>query len=349
IFNPLPSDAVIDMSFATEAETGAYIAVDLEGVVVPPRVAVRVNIGEHVRRRDVVATTLEARAGRVVVDQFQTYDGSAGRTGFSAALATSVLAERWLLPSGRVDANSRLEVRVMNPSDEVAEVDLAGASADAGGDPIAVTVGPREVVSVHVQPFLDTAPAVPTLEVVSGGDFGVVVESANGVGLVVGVEIGAGSAAAPADDVAVPRSGDSDDRDAAESEDDEVAAEPPEDAPEEVPARVGDTRRSAGAGITLLPAMPMPASRWLLVVPGGDSVVSRLVVQSPTAEPRMVQIHEVGGALRSEFELSGAQVEVVEVAAGSSLVVSADGRIAVSLLQELIDGLGLVGVLPIEF
>ncbi len=74
-----------------------------------------------------------------------------------------------------------------------------------------------------------------------------------------------------------------------------------------------------------------------------------MVVQTPTSEGRQVRIEEVGGAPRDAIELAGAQVNVIEVAAGSVLIITADGPIAVSLVHELIDGQGLNGVLPIQF
>ena len=49
VLNPLPSDAVVDMVFATEGETGSFIAVDLEGLVVPARTPLRVDRGEQQR------------------------------------------------------------------------------------------------------------------------------------------------------------------------------------------------------------------------------------------------------------------------------------------------------------
>ncbi len=82
VYNPLPTDAVVDLSFASEAEAGVYIPPELVGLVVPAANTISIDIGAHVRRRDVLSATVRARLGRVVVDHLQRFDGSSGRVGF---------------------------------------------------------------------------------------------------------------------------------------------------------------------------------------------------------------------------------------------------------------------------
>ena len=122
IMNPLPRDAIVDVTFASEAEFGPFVAPGLTGVVVPAWSTVVVDVGEHARRRDVVAASVRARTGRVAVDSFVAYDGSIGRRGFAAELASVNLGGRWLVPVAGIDDRTHLWVRVFNPSDEVAEV-----------------------------------------------------------------------------------------------------------------------------------------------------------------------------------------------------------------------------------
>ena len=347
VLNPLPSDAVVDMVFATEVETGSFIAVDLEGLVVPARTPLRVDLGEHVRRRKVVATAVTVRSGRVVVDQFQAFDGSAGRIGFSAELATSTVGERWLFPSGRISGGQRLWVNVMNPSDDVAEVDLAAVTVGIGGDPVAITVGPREIAVVEVTPFQDTRPAVPTLEVVADTDFGIVVESANGVGVVVGVEVGWGPAGEP--NAALERAG-ATAADAEQNVDDG-------DVDDELAEEVDDETGSAPSnGHSFAPAIPETRESWLLPVPqagsegaGVTDSTTLVAVQAPTSETRTVEIAVLGGDLIARFTLPGAETRVVEVDDPATLLVTSDGPIAVSLLEVPADAVGVGISLPIGF
>ena len=360
LFNPLPSDAVVDLVFATEVETGSFVAVDLEGLVIPPRTPMRIDLGQHVRVREVVATAITVRSGRVVVDHFQAFDGSVGRVGFSSELATSTIGERWLFPSGRISDDQRMWVNVMNPSDEVAEVDLAAVTVGIGGDPVAITVGPREVAVVEVTQILDARPAVPTLEVVADTDFGIVVESANGVGVVVGVEVGWGPAAEPTDaldeDAGDEDAGDEAAESEADVEGDAAPADPEEDAPDEASTDASGSTRTPGHAFS--PAIPRVGESWLLAVPGagasGDAdiagVATLLVaVQAPTSQDRNVELRVLGGDVIARFSLPGAETRVVELDEAATLSVSADGPIAVSLIEVRTDGPGVGVSLPIGF
>jgi hypothetical protein len=190
LFNPFSSVAIVDMSFATEAESGAFNVVALEGVVIGAKSVHLVDLGAHVRVRESVATAIDVRAGRIVVDHLQSFDGTAGRQGLSASLATAALSTRWVSAAGYVDADVEMSVHVFNPGDEVAEVDLVAPNGIASsGDPVAISIGPRDVAVVPISQFLDDRPLVPTLEVVGGIEFGIIVESANGVPVAVATEM----------------------------------------------------------------------------------------------------------------------------------------------------------------
>ena len=92
--------------------------------MVPAASSLVIDIGEHVRRRDVVSATLQAQLGRVVVDHIQAFDGSSGRVGFSAP----PLVQR-LRPRGTTRCPARTNgsssIVVSNPTDVVADIEVS--------------------------------------------------------------------------------------------------------------------------------------------------------------------------------------------------------------------------------
>ena len=58
-----------------------------------------VNIGDHVRRRDEVSTTVSARSGRVIAGKVQTHSGG-GHKRIALVLGASRLGTTWYFPDG---------------------------------------------------------------------------------------------------------------------------------------------------------------------------------------------------------------------------------------------------------
>jgi len=189
IFNPFPDDAIVDVVFATEVEAGVFRA-DLSAIIVPGEDVVSIDLGELVRRRDQVSAYLVARAGRVVVDRVQVLDGSEGRIGMAVGLGSVATSTRWFQPGVVVDVGTVANIHIYNPNDVPAELDVAAQSSAsfATGDPIGLTVPAMDtvVVSVVATGSRDTG---LRLEVDAGLPAGVLVESANGVEVVVDIEI----------------------------------------------------------------------------------------------------------------------------------------------------------------
>lgn len=124
VFNPFPSDAVLDISF--ETDDGSRTPQAFQGLVVPGGRVVAINVSDVVTLREEVATTIEARSGRVVVNQIQEMDGTDGTArGLTVTLGANAPAPAWVFPDGvGVDQYSERFV-LLNPSDEPAEVDVA--------------------------------------------------------------------------------------------------------------------------------------------------------------------------------------------------------------------------------
>jgi len=137
LFNPFPDDAIVDLKFSTEQ--GRAEPADLQGIVVPPRGLVVQNIGDHVRRRETVATAVVARSGRVVAEQLELRNDP-GQRGITLELAAPRLAPEWRFPEGVVRDGAVERFHLYNPSTREARVDI-DLTLDVGTiDPIGVSV-----------------------------------------------------------------------------------------------------------------------------------------------------------------------------------------------------------------
>lgn len=295
IMNPLPRDAIVDVTFASEAEFGPFVAPALTGVVVPAWSTVVVDVGEHARRRDVVAASVRARTGRIAVDSFVAYDGSVGRRGLAAELASVAAGDRWLVPVAGIDDRTHLWLRVFNPSDGVAEVAASVASHDARSDRVAFAVASHDVMELKVEPPGELAPGLATLLAPAGAPFGIAVESQNGVPIVVWAETLVGSAANPltdigaasasvsaAGDTAVPDSGGESTTVVAQTGGTEGADAPVGDAAsdegdDESPVEIVPPVHRAQSGLAFVPGIVRTSNRWLVVIApesGGEAFLT---------------------------------------------------------------------------
>ncbi len=152
MFNPLPREAIVDVTFGTELEAGQLAPAELRGLVVPGASSLVVDVGQHVRRRDLTAAHIEALAGRIVVDHVATYDGSAGRRGLSVELAGVEATTDWLVHVPAIGATRRQLIGVLNPTDEVAEVQLqlVADAFDLDGTPVPPTASTAQSTSAAI-------------------------------------------------------------------------------------------------------------------------------------------------------------------------------------------------------
>ena len=316
IMNPLPRDAIVDVAFASEAEFGRFVAPALTGVVVPAWSTVAVDVGEHARRRDVVAASVSARTGRIAVDVLMAYDGSVGRRGLAAELASVAVGERWLLPTAGIDDDTRLWVRVFNPSDNVAEVAASVVTDNPLGDRLSFAVAPHDVVELQVEAPGELTPGLTTLLAPPGIPFGISVASQNDIPIVAWAETLVGSAADPLSDTDADAS--------AVGPDEESADEPGADASAVVVAQAEAASASGGStddvpagdtdpdesevesevelhvptlpvqsGLALVPGVVQTSDRWLVVIApeaGGEAFLTVM------ADPFAAAAEEAEGA-----------------------------------------------------
>jgi hypothetical protein len=122
LFNPFPTDAIVDITFETDA--GSREPVRFQGFPVAAGTVVGVDIGDDVAREAQVSATLRTRAGRVVAERLQEFDGSLGPEGLAVALGVPEASTAWAFPDGVVDDSRTERIVVYNPGDERAEVEV---------------------------------------------------------------------------------------------------------------------------------------------------------------------------------------------------------------------------------
>ncbi|MEM8902294.1 MAG: DUF5719 family protein [Actinomycetota bacterium] len=191
VFNPLSEDAVVDLEVVTEVESGTVPGASLQGIVVRAGRVRGIDVGQLVRRREVVSARVVVRSGRVVVDRLTSRDGTDGRRGVSVAPAALAPASEWFLPGGRIEPGVRQSLVLHNPGDRPAEVDIEVQSADAFVEPQQRTVPAEDsiVVALDEQTF-----GIP-----DGVDHSVVVRTLTDVPVVADLAVSAVDAAATAD------------------------------------------------------------------------------------------------------------------------------------------------------
>jgi hypothetical protein len=169
LFNPFPEDAIADLSFSSEQ--GRAAPGDLQGVVVPARTLVVLDIGEQVRRRESIATALTVRTGRLVATQTlgRTLPG---RAGVSVTLGAPSLAPLWYFPDGLAANGVAERYSLYNPGTREAEVTLDVNLDEGVAEPFEIRIPAGDRVTVT---FNDEA------RIPKGVGHSTTVRSANGV------------------------------------------------------------------------------------------------------------------------------------------------------------------------
>ena len=156
LYNPFPGDAIADLRFATDqgpTSPDAY-----QGIVIPGHGVAVVNVGEKVRIRTAVATSVTVRAGRLVVDKIELQAGTAPAVrGLSLVLGATAPGTTWYYPDG-VSAKGRTEhFEIYNPGLKEAQVDVSPFLDRGSADPFTLTVPPGDRLAVQI----DKEPRIP--------------------------------------------------------------------------------------------------------------------------------------------------------------------------------------------
>jgi hypothetical protein len=146
LFNPFPENAIADMSFATDQ--GRAVPRKLQGLVVPARTIVPVNVGDFVRRRETLATSVTVRTGRLVVSKLQLHDGG-GRKGMALVLGAPSTGSQWRLADGYVNNGITERLAIFNPGDTEAHVDVEVTLEKGAAEPFQLTVPAKERITLE--------------------------------------------------------------------------------------------------------------------------------------------------------------------------------------------------------
>jgi hypothetical protein len=202
LLNPYPVDTVVDLSFTTDQ--GVELPVGFEGIVVPHGGLVTVNLGDHLRRRQEIATTVTARTGRVVAWETRWIDPpAAGAAILGTPAAQAPLADpaapipgatvelgapsagtHWVWPDGDAGNGVSEQYVIYNPGVATADVRLAIQLDQGVAEPFELSVPPGQVIPVAS----DQQARIP-----AGVAHSAVLDSLNGVPVVAGRMVSATS------------------------------------------------------------------------------------------------------------------------------------------------------------
>jgi hypothetical protein len=166
LLNPYPTSAVADLAFTTDQ--GQEFPQGFQGLVVPPNGLLTVNLGDHLRRRRTVATTVTARSGRLVAWKTDVVtqprsgepvlgtpagssplaDPASPIAGITLALGAPAAATSWAWPEGLSGNGVNEQYVIYNPGLRTAQLQLSIALDAGEAEPFQLTVGPGQAVPV---------------------------------------------------------------------------------------------------------------------------------------------------------------------------------------------------------
>ena len=182
LFNPFPEDAIADLSFADDA--GREAPSEFQGIFVPGRSLVMVDLGSHLIEQAAVSTTVGVRVGRLVAAGLQ-LDSIPGQVGLSVVTGAPAPAPGWWLPAGVVGPGLAEQIHVYDPTGAPARVTVEAHLARGQAAPFDLELDPgsQQVLNLSAQPRIP-----------AGDDFSITVRS-RGAPVVVERTVQAGSPA----------------------------------------------------------------------------------------------------------------------------------------------------------
>jgi hypothetical protein len=157
LYNPAATDAIADLSFATDhglTEPGDY-----QGLLVPAGRLVVVDVGQRVQDDNEVATAVTTRIGRLVVDQLS--ERTSGGQALTLTLAAPSLASVWQFPFSVTEPDVAETFYLFNPSQQTAQIRMGFALASGAAEPLALSVPPQSQVSLEAKSQARIPPGTP--------------------------------------------------------------------------------------------------------------------------------------------------------------------------------------------
>lgn len=179
IYNPFPDEAVVRVSFLTEA--GVETKGNLADVPVPSKSTTEVRINEFIRLERTLGVRIDTKRGRVVAWRLLYDNPDGGPQGVQMSLGAAAPSETWFFPDGAVGEGVEERIALMNPTEEEATVTIS--LHGSGGE----IVQPEELVAIEVPP--GTARQVVLNDMLSDkekevGGVSAIVQTTNGVRIV---------------------------------------------------------------------------------------------------------------------------------------------------------------------
>lgn len=177
VYNPFPDEAVVKVSLLTPG--GEKSKAGLADQAVPSESSITLALKDYILEQKVLGAVVSATRGRVVAWRLSVARPDDLPSGVQFTLGATELADTWYFPEGAVGPGFEERLSILNPGTDEATVDVtlvsASRSVPAAGA-TEVPVPPRSTVSV----VLDDAALAG-----ERGGAGAIVESANGVPIVV--------------------------------------------------------------------------------------------------------------------------------------------------------------------
>jgi hypothetical protein len=257
LLNPYPTVAVVNLSFTTNQ--GLEQPQPFQAIVVPPGALVAVNLGDELRRRQAIATSIIAQSGRVVAWKTDVVippaagaallgtpaaraplaDPAASVPGVTLTLGVPAPSTTWIWPDGDAGNGVAEQYVIYNPSTKAAELRLAVDLAQGVAEPFTLSVDPYQVTTVVSSVSVRIPPGV---------EHAAVLTSTNDVPVVAERTIAAGAS-------------------------------------------------SGWSGLGELPGGQLAANRWLLpYFPADMAHTGRVVLLNPSATPARVDLSRAAGA-----------------------------------------------------
>jgi hypothetical protein len=166
LLNPYPTDAVVNMSFTTDQ--GQEFPEGFQALTVPAQGLLTVNLGDQLRRRQSIATSITARTGRVVAWKTDVVtqpksgtpllgtpagsqplaDPASPIPGITLALGVPEASTVWAWPEGTSGSGVNEQYVIYNPGLRTAQLQLSIALDAGAAEPFQLTVGPGQAVPV---------------------------------------------------------------------------------------------------------------------------------------------------------------------------------------------------------
>jgi len=176
LLNPFADDAVVDITFVTDAGTRGPTA--FKGKLVPAQSLTLLEVSSEVAVNAQTTAQVTVVSGRVIAERIQLFQNEAGPRGLSLSLGSNRLSEQWFFPAGRSIPGAGESYLIYNPGEVEAEVEfeLKPDSADRLGDiaPRQVPVGSRErwivTVSGHATHPIDEVATIDASTMIEPGE-----------------------------------------------------------------------------------------------------------------------------------------------------------------------------------